>query len=53
MYVGPVVAAQVLDPSPQTSYPRKEKTGVGGGGVYAYLLTMLGKVFYPCQYVFV
>ena len=26
MYLGPVVAAQqVLDPSPQTSYPRKEK----------------------------
>ena len=30
IYLGPVVAAQeVLDPSPQTSYPRKEK---GGGG---------------------
>ena len=30
MYLAPVVAAQqVLDPSPQTSYPRKEK-GVGG-----------------------
>ena len=29
MYLGPMVAAQqVLDPSPQTSYPRKE----GGGG---------------------
>ena len=28
MYLGPVVAAQqVLDPSPQTSYPRKEKKG--------------------------
>ena len=25
MYLGPVVAAQVLDPSSQTSYPRKEK----------------------------
>ena len=26
MYLGPVVVAQqVLDPSPQTSYPRKEK----------------------------
>ena len=26
MYLGPVVAAhQVLDPSPQTSYPRKER----------------------------
>ena len=33
MYVGPVVAEQqVLDPSPQTSSPRKEKRGV------AYLL---------------
>ena len=31
MYLGPVVVAlQVLDPSPQTSYPRKE--GGGGGG---------------------
>ena len=28
MYLGPVVAAQqVLDPSPQTSYPPKEKRG--------------------------
>ena len=28
MYLGPVVAAQqVLDPFPQTSYPRKEKKG--------------------------
>ena len=33
MYLGPVVAAQqVLDPSPQTSYPWKEKKGGGGGG---------------------
>ena len=32
MYLGPVVAAQqVLDPSPQTSCPRKEKGGGGGG----------------------
>ena len=32
MYLGPVVAAQqVLDPSPQTSCPRKEKGGRGGG----------------------
>ena len=31
MYLGPVVAAQqVLDPSPQTRYPRKEKKGGGG-----------------------
>ena len=31
MYLGPVVVAQqILDPSPQTSYPRKEKKGVGG-----------------------
>ena len=34
MYLGPVVAAQqVLDPSPQTGYPRKEK---GGGGHICY-----------------
>ena len=34
MYLGPVVVAQqVLDPSPQTSCPRKEKKG-GGGGVH-------------------
>ena len=33
MYLGPVVAAQqVLDPSPQASYPGKEKRGGGGGG---------------------
>ena len=33
MYLGPVVAAQqVLDPSSQTSCPRKEKRGGGGGG---------------------
>ena len=33
LYLGPVVAAQqVLDPSPQTSCPRKEKRGGGGGG---------------------
>ena len=39
MYVGPVVAAQqVLDPSPQTSYPQKEKGGGGGGGGGAHLL---------------
>ena len=32
LYLGPVVAAQqVLDPSPQTSCPRKEKKGGGGG----------------------
>ena len=31
MYLGPVVVAQqVLDPSPQTSCPRKEKKGGGG-----------------------
>ena len=31
LYLGPVVAAQqVLDPSPQTSCPRKEKKGGGG-----------------------
>ena len=27
MYLGPVVAAQVLDPSPQTSHPRKDRRG--------------------------
>ena len=33
MYLGPVVMAQqVLDPFPQTSYPWKEKKGGGGGG---------------------
>ena len=33
MYLGPVVAAQqVLDPSPETKYPGKEKEGGGGGG---------------------
>ena len=32
MYLEPVVAAQqVLDPSPQTSCPRKEKREGGGG----------------------
>ena len=31
MYLGPLVAAQqVLDPSPQTSHPLKEKKGGGG-----------------------
>ena len=34
LYLGPVVAAQqVLDPSPQTSCPRKEKRGGGGGHI--------------------
>ena len=32
MYLGPVVAAQVLDPSPQSRYPRKER---GRGGTSA------------------
>ena len=32
MYLGPAVVAQVLDPSPQTSCPRKEKKKGGGGG---------------------
>ena len=38
MFLGPVVAAQqVLDPSPQISFPRKEKGvgGVGGGATSA------------------
>ena len=35
MYLGPVVVAQqVLDPSPQTSCPQKEKKGGGGGGAH-------------------
>ena len=34
VYLGPVVAAQqVLDPTPQTSYPQKEKKGGGGGHI--------------------
>ena len=38
MYEGPVVAAQqVLDPSPQTTHPRKEK----GGGVHPLQPRML------------
>ena len=32
MYLDPVVAAQVLHPSPQTIHPQKEKRGGGGGG---------------------
>ena len=60
MYLGPLVAAQqVLDPSPQTRHPRKEKRGGGGGGTpplqsslnpvsrYKHTLSgCLGKVFY-------
>ena len=39
MFLGPVVAAQqVLDPSPQTSHPRKERRGGGGGGGGAHPL---------------
>ena len=49
MYLGPVVAAQqVLDSSPQTSCPRKEKKGGGGtsattksSGVYSQDLGIL------------
>ena len=41
MYLGPVVAAQqVLDPSPQTSCPRKEKKGGGGGGAHPLQLSL-------------
>ena len=29
MYLGPVVATQVLDPFPQTAHPQKEKRGWG------------------------
>ena len=33
MYLGPVIVAQqVLDPSAETSHPRKENRGGGGGG---------------------
>ena len=32
-HLGKVVAAQVLDPSPQTGYPGKEKKGGGGGDI--------------------
>ena len=60
MYLGPVVAVQqVLDPSPQTSYPRKEKKGGGHirynqvfkslipGSRYKHTFSgCLGKVFY-------
>ena len=36
MFLGPVVAAQqVLDPSPQTSHPRKERKGGSGTSVIA------------------
>ena len=41
MYLGPVVAAQqVLDPSPQTSHPRKERGGTS-------VLTKFSGVFFP------
>ena len=44
MYLGPVVVAQqVLDPTPQTSYPRKEKKG-GGGGTSATTKAFYGGV---------
>ena len=42
MYLGPVVAAQqVLDPSPQTSCPRKEKKGSLPGSRYSFTFKML------------
>ena len=41
MYLGPIVAAQqVLDPSSQTSYPRKEKEG-GGHICYNHIFRSL------------
>ena len=61
MYLGPVVVAQqVLDPSPHTTHPRKEKKG-GGHIRYSEIFRSLipgsrytvtspgcyGKVFYP------
>ena len=36
IYLGPVVVAQVLDPSPQTSHPLQEKKGGGGGGAQIF-----------------
>ena len=52
MYLGPVVAAQqVLDPSPQTSCPRKEKKRGGGGGGGTSATTKSSGV-YPRIYVF-
>ena len=64
MYLAPVaVAQQVLDPSPQNSYPREEKKGAGGTSGCSqvfksvipwsrYLVTSsgcYGKVFYLCH----
>ena len=37
IYLGPVVVAQVLDPSAQTTYPQKEKRGGGGNQVFRSL----------------
>ena len=45
MYLGPLVAAQqVLDPSPQTSCPRKEKKGGGGGGAHPLQPSLQGSL---------
>ena len=42
MYLGPVVAAQqVLDPSPQTSHPQKERKGGGGNIRYSQVFRSL------------
>ena len=65
MYLGPVVAAQqVLDPSPQTSCPRKEKKKGGGvqpslqeslpGSRYSFTFKMLrvrSFLFFSCQVI--
>ena len=61
MYLGPVVVAQVLEPCPQTSHPRKEKKGRVVHIRYSHVFRSLipgsrylvtspgcyGKVFYP------
>ena len=53
LYLGPVVAAQqVLDPSPQTSCPRKEKKGGGGGGGAHPLQPSLQESFPGSRYSF-
>ena len=52
MHLGPVVVAQqVLDPSPQTNYPQKEKGGGGGGGAHI-LCSQVLRGLNPRVYVF-
>ena len=53
MFLGPVVAAQqVLDPSPQTNHPRKERKGGGGGGGAHPLQPSLQESFPGSRYRF-